>query len=90
MVAETRTGSPAGTGGRTITFPSYGEGPTDRYWVFATFLAYCLEPLADQQLAGVTMRVPAGLVYSGIRLKLLLAWVRQHETVPVLSGSPTL
>jgi cytochrome c oxidase assembly factor CtaG len=61
------------------------------YWVYsATTRAYGLEPLADQQLAGAIMWVPAGLVYTGIGLKLLLAWVRQHDSALELSGSPTL
>lgn len=63
---------------------------TPWYWVYgATTQAYGLEPLADQQLAGVIMWVPAGLVYTGIGLALLMAWIRQHETTPRLSGSGT-
>lgn len=64
---------------------------TPWYWVYsATTRAYGLDPLADQQLAGVIMWVPAGLVYTGIGLKLLLTWIRQHDTAPKLSNSPTL
>ncbi|HEX5723095.1 MAG TPA: cytochrome c oxidase assembly protein [Acidimicrobiia bacterium] len=64
---------------------------TPWYWVYsATTRAYGLDPLADQQLAGVIMWVPAGLVYTGIGLKLLLTWIRQHDPAPELSSSPTL
>lgn len=38
-----------------------------------------LEPLADQQLAGVIMWVPGGLVYLAVALLLLVAWVRGTE-----------
>jgi cytochrome c oxidase assembly factor CtaG len=63
---------------------------TPWYWVYeATTQAYGLDPLSDQQLAGVIMWVPAGLIYTGIGLALLLAWIRQHETAPPLSNSHT-
>jgi cytochrome c oxidase assembly factor CtaG len=68
---------------------TFAESPW--YWVYsATTRAYGLDPLADQQLAGVIMWVPAGLVYTGIGLKLLLAWVRQHETAAGFSSSASL
>jgi putative membrane protein len=35
--------------------------------------------LADQQLAGVIMWVPAGLVYLAAGLTLVLAWLRQVD-----------
>jgi putative membrane protein len=38
-----------------------------------------LEPLADQQLAGVIMWIPAGAVYLLTALTLLVAWVRASE-----------
>jgi putative membrane protein len=38
-----------------------------------------LEPLADQQLAGVIMWIPAGAVYLLTALALLVAWVRATE-----------
>lgn len=38
-----------------------------------------LEPLADQQLAGVIMWIPAGAVYLVTALTLLVAWVRATE-----------
>ncbi|MGH8959444.1 MAG: cytochrome c oxidase assembly protein [Acidimicrobiia bacterium] len=63
---------------------------TPWYWVYeATTQAYGLDPLSDQQLAGVIMWVPAGLVYTGIGLALLLAWVRQHESAPQVARSST-
>jgi putative membrane protein len=38
-----------------------------------------LEQLADQNLAGAIMWVPAGLVYLGVALTLLVGWVRGTE-----------
>jgi cytochrome c oxidase assembly factor CtaG len=38
-----------------------------------------LEPLADQQLAGVIMWIPAGLVYLTAALTLTVAWIRTTE-----------
>lgn len=38
-----------------------------------------LEPLADQQLAGVIMWIPAGLVYLTAALTLVVTWVRATE-----------
>jgi putative membrane protein len=44
-----------------------------------TTAAWHLEPLADQQLAGVIMWIPAGLVYLAAGLGLTVAWVRTAE-----------
>lgn len=55
----------------------------------ATTQPWHLDPLADQQLAGVIMWVPAGLVYLAAALALLATWVRgaAHENVgPVVPG----
>jgi putative membrane protein len=41
--------------------------------------AWGLDPLADQQLAGVVMWIPAGLVYVGAGLGLLVLWMRAGE-----------
>ncbi|HEX6255677.1 MAG TPA: cytochrome c oxidase assembly protein [Euzebyales bacterium] len=38
-----------------------------------------LDPLADQQLAGVIMWVPAGVIYLGVALALLAVWLRHIE-----------
>jgi len=40
---------------------------------------WSLDPLADQQLAGVIMWIPAGLVYLGAGLALAVAWLREAE-----------
>jgi putative membrane protein len=40
-----------------------------------------LDQLADQHLAGAIMWVPAGLVYLGVALTLLVGWVRGTEEV---------
>lgn len=44
-----------------------------------------LKPLADQQLAGVIMWIPAGMIYLTAALTLMVAWVRatEHEDVVV-------
>ncbi len=44
-----------------------------------TTAAWGLDPLSDQQLAGVIMWVPAGLVYLVAALALLVAWVRSSD-----------
>jgi putative membrane protein len=45
----------------------------------ATTRAWGLEPLADQQLAGLIMWIPAGFVYLGVALALFVSWVRSSE-----------
>jgi putative membrane protein len=45
----------------------------------ATTRNWHLDPLADQQLAGVIMWIPAGLVYLGAGLALTVAWLREAE-----------
>jgi cytochrome c oxidase assembly factor CtaG len=60
----------------TPWYPSYAT----------TTQAWDLEPLADQQLAGVIMWVPAGLVYVGVALALFGSWLQGTDgevaTVP--------
>ncbi|MDQ4133990.1 MAG: cytochrome c oxidase assembly protein [Actinomycetota bacterium] len=54
--------------------------PTPWYSVYAATTArWNLDPLADQQLAGVIMWIPAGLLYVGAGLGLLVAWIRASE-----------
>jgi cytochrome c oxidase assembly factor CtaG len=38
-----------------------------------------LEPLADQQLAGVVMWVPSGLILTGVGILLLVRWLREID-----------
>lgn len=45
----------------------------------ATTTLWGLEPLADQQLAGVIMWIPAGAVYLAAGLTLMVAWLRAAE-----------
>jgi putative membrane protein len=45
----------------------------------ATTAPWRLEPLADQQLAGVIMWIPAGALYLGAGLALMVAWIRATE-----------
>ena len=42
--------------------------------------AWGLEPLTDQQLAGVLMWIPAGFIHTGIALYLLVSWLREHDS----------
>ena len=44
-----------------------------------TTQAFGLTPLADQQLAGVILWIPGGLVYAGAGLTLLLRWLRTTD-----------
>ncbi|CAA9254465.1 MAG: hypothetical protein AVDCRST_MAG76-2461 [uncultured Acidimicrobiales bacterium] len=58
--------------------------PTPWYSGYATTTrAWGLAPLADQQLAGAIMWVPAGLVYLGVALALFAAWLNRSEPGPV-------
>lgn len=45
----------------------------------STTAPWGLDPLADQQLAGVIMWIPAGLVYLAAGLALMVAWLRSTE-----------
>lgn len=61
----------------------------------ATTDAWGLSRLDDQHLAGVIMWVPAGLVYVGVALFLMLGWLRTFEAAdddtslsPVPNGPP--
>ncbi len=49
----------------------------------STTAAWHLDPLQDQQLAGVIMWIPAGLVYLGVALALLVRWIHATEGEPV-------
>lgn len=50
----------------------------------ATTTPWGLAPLADQQLAGVIMWIPAGLVYLAAALTLMAAWIHaaEREAIP--------
>ena len=53
-----------------------------------TTAAWGLTPLADQQLAGVLMWVPAGALHVVAAIALLVAWLRSGDTdEPALRGS---
>ncbi len=57
--------------------------PTPWYDTYAaTTQAWGLTPLVDQQLAGVAMWVPGGLIYLGIALALLAGWFRESGAAP--------
>jgi putative membrane protein len=53
----------------TILYPDYAS----------TTLAWHLTPLEDQQLGGLIMWIPAGLVYVVAGLALFAAWLRESE-----------
>jgi putative membrane protein len=54
------------------------------YTGYATTTApWGLAPLADQQLAGVIMWIPAGLVYLAAALALMVTWIRATEAEDV-------
>lgn len=62
-----------------------------------TTRAWGMDPLADQQLAGVLMWVPAGAIYVGVALALFASWIAQQpsdvsldERAPGHSGSGAL
>jgi putative membrane protein len=60
---------------------------TPWYSGYATTTApWGLEPLADQQLAGVVMWIPAGGIYLVAALALLVEWVRASEREPSRAG----
>jgi len=52
-----------------ILYPDYAS----------TTLAWHLTPLEDQQLGGLIMWIPAGLVYVVAGLALFAAWLRESE-----------
>lgn len=59
-------------------YPAYGQSAP----------AWGLAPLADQQLAGVLMWVPGGLVYAAAGLGLVVAWLRQLDEAEARPAAP--
>jgi putative membrane protein len=58
---------------------------TPWYSSYATTTApWGLDPLADQQLAGVIMWIPAGGIYLAVALALLVSWIRATEVDDVV------
>lgn len=49
------------------------------YRAYTTTRTWGLDPLTDQQLAGVIMWIPGGLIYLGAALALLAAWLREAD-----------
>jgi putative membrane protein len=43
--------------------------------------AWGISPLADQQIGGLVMWIPAGIVYLGLALLLFARWLRESETL---------
>lgn len=54
----------------------------------STTAAWNLDPLADQQLAGVIMWIPGGFVYLLTALTLLIGWVRTTDGFPEATEGP--
>ena len=52
----------------------------------STTRRWSLEPLADQQLAGVIMWIPAGLIYLGAALALLVGWIQSTDRNTITAG----
>ncbi len=50
--------------------------------------AWGMEPLVDQQVAGLLMWVPGGLIYMGVALGLALRWMPNHRRAAARSVSP--
>jgi putative membrane protein len=44
-----------------------------------TAAGHGIDPLSDQQLAGLLMWIPGGLLYTGVGLWLLTAWIRSQD-----------
>jgi putative membrane protein len=63
-----------------VLYPTYG----------GTTGAWGLTPLEDQQLGGLIMWVPAGLVYVGAGLALFAGWMRESERAVVRRERATL
>jgi cytochrome c oxidase assembly factor CtaG len=61
-----------------VLYTSYG----------ASAAAWGLSPLEDQQLAGLIMWVPAGLVFTGVGLGFLGAWIQESERRVRLISEP--
>lgn len=59
--------------------------PSPRYAAYQTD-GFGLTPLEDQQLAGLVMWVPAGIVYVGVGLLLFALWMRGNELGAGRSG----
>jgi putative membrane protein len=75
MLLSFTTALHSGLLGALLTFAPSPWIPAYR----ATAAAWGLSPLADQQLAGVIMWVPAGVVYLATTLSLLALWLRALE-----------
>jgi putative membrane protein len=55
----------------SLWYPAYARGTA----------AWGLTPLQDQQIGGLVMWIPAGVIYLGIALYLLAQWLRESESV---------
>ena len=65
----------SGALGALLTF-----APSLWYPIYAsTTAAFGLTPLEDQQLAGLIMWIPAGVVFTGVGLAFLAGWIRESE-----------
>jgi putative membrane protein len=58
---------------KVVWYPAYGQ----------TAGAWGLTPLEDQQIGGLIMWVPAGIVYLAAGLALMAAWMRESEQLGV-------
>ena len=69
-----------------VLYPTYLRGLTEPGFGRSIGLAFGLSPLADQELGGLLMWVPGGVVFLIAILGIFLAWVRQQQ--PPVPDSP--
>jgi putative membrane protein len=62
---------------RHVWYPAYAASATEWGW----------NPLRDQQLAGLIMWVPGGLLHLAAMSVLFVAWLRATERQPLVAGS---
>jgi putative membrane protein len=55
----------------SLWYPAYGERTA----------AWGISPLADQQIGGLVMWIPAGIVYLGLGLLLFARWLRESDVL---------
>lgn len=53
----------------------------------ASTAPFGLDPLTDQQLAGLVLWIPSGLVYVGVALVLVIRWIAADDSSPVEASS---
>lgn len=57
------------------------------YEVYSETQSWGIDPLTDQQLAGLIMWIPTGLIYTGMALHIAMGWLKNTDGGQSLSGS---